>query len=57
VDPLVLQRALKRTQISVNFNLDALKEYADLNKEAGFVRDLPDFGKLVNLEPLKAAQK
>ena len=57
VDPLQLQRALKRTQISVNFNLDALKEYADLNKEAGFVRDLPDFGKLVNLEPLKSVQK
>ncbi len=57
VNPKQLQRALKRTQISVNFNLDALKEYADLNKEAGFVRDLPDFSKLVNLEPLKLAQK
>ncbi len=57
VDPKQLQRALKRTRITVEFNLDALKEYADLNKEAGFVRDLPDFGKMVNLEPLRAAQK
>ena len=57
IDPRQLQRALKRTQITVNFSLDALKEYADLNREAGFIRDLPDFGKLVNLEYLKATPK
>ena len=57
VDPKGLARALKRTRISVNFSLDALKEYADLNREAGFIRDLPDFGKLVNLEYLKATPK
>ncbi|GEM45437.1 ABC transporter substrate-binding protein [Deinococcus cellulosilyticus] len=48
VDPRVLQRALKRTEITTSFNLDALKEYADLNKEAGFIRTLPDWNTLIN---------
>lgn len=48
VDPRVLQRALKRTEITVNYDLDALKEYADLNKEAGFIRTLPDWNTLIN---------
>ena len=48
VDPRVLQRALKRTEISTTYNLDALKEYADLNKEAGFIRTLPDWNTLIN---------
>lgn len=48
VDPRVLQRALKRTEITVNYDLDALKEYADLNKEAGFIRTLPDWNALIN---------
>ncbi|WP_045233704.1 aliphatic sulfonate ABC transporter substrate-binding protein [Deinococcus pimensis] len=55
IDARVLQRALARTEITTNFNLDALKEYGDLNKEAGYARTLPDFTKLVNLDYLKSA--
>ncbi|GGJ40132.1 ABC transporter substrate-binding protein [Deinococcus roseus] len=48
VDPRVLQRALKRTQITTTYSVEALKEYADLNKEAGFIRTLPDWNTLIN---------
>lgn len=48
VDPRVLQRALKRTTITVNYSLDALKEYAALNRESGYIRNLPDWNTLIN---------
>ncbi|PYE56603.1 ABC transporter substrate-binding protein [Deinococcus yavapaiensis] len=54
VDARVLQRALARTEITASFDLDALKEYGELNKEAGYTRTLPDWEKLVNLELLKS---
>ncbi len=57
IEPLQLQRSLKRTVITTKFDLEALKEYGDLNKEAGFIRTLPDFNQLVNLEVLKSIQK
>ncbi|MFC4453075.1 aliphatic sulfonate ABC transporter substrate-binding protein [Deinococcus sonorensis] len=56
VAPLVLQRALSRTQISADLNQDALREYADLNKEAGYTREVPDLSKVVNLSVLKSLQ-
>ncbi|ADV67580.1 ABC transporter substrate-binding protein [Deinococcus maricopensis] len=56
VDPRVLQLALKRTKFTADLNLDAFREYGDLNKEAGYARTLPDFSTLVNLAPLKSAR-
>lgn len=54
VDARVLQRALARTEVTATFDLDALKEYGDLNKEAGYTRSLPDWDKLVNLDLVKS---
>lgn len=54
ISPTVLQLALKRTKITTDVNLDALKEYGDLNKEAGYTRDLPDYSKLLDLSLLKS---
>lgn len=53
----VLFRALARTQVTPNINLETLGEYAQLNKEAGFARDVPDLARFVNFGPLKSAQK
>lgn len=54
IDARVLQRALARTQISIDFNLEALREYGDLNKEAGYTRTLPEWAKLVDLGLVKS---
>ncbi|WP_425147723.1 aliphatic sulfonate ABC transporter substrate-binding protein [Deinococcus sp.] len=56
VNALVLQRALSHTRISADLDLDALKEYADLNREAGYAREVPDLSKAVNLSYLNAAK-
>jgi NitT/TauT family transport system substrate-binding protein len=55
VDVRVIQRALSRTVISTEFNQTALREYGELNREAGYARALPDLSKLVNLDFLKTA--
>ena len=56
VNALVLQRALSRTRITADIDIDALKEYADLNREAGYAREVPDLSKAVNLTYLNAAK-
>lgn len=53
----VLFRALVRTRVTERINLETLAEYAQLNKEAGFAREVPDLSKFVNLTYLKALQK
>lgn len=53
----VLFRALARTKVTDEIELDKLAEYAVLNKEAGFSRELPDLAKFVNLTMLKALKK
>lgn len=52
-----LFKALARTKVTSAINLKTLGEYAQLNKEAGFARAVPDLGKLVNLSVLNAASK
>lgn len=47
-DPKTLSKALSRTQITDQLNLSSLQDYARLNQEAGFARDIPDFGILVD---------
>ncbi|WP_161882867.1 ABC transporter substrate-binding protein [Deinococcus alpinitundrae] len=54
VDARVLQRALKRTQITSDIDIDALKDYGQLSLAAGYTRTLPDFGTLVDLSVLKS---
>ena len=54
VDARVLQRALKRTQITSDIDTDALKDYGQLSLAAGYTRTLPDFGALVDLSVLKS---
>ena len=56
INPLVLQRALSRTRIGADLDPAALKEYAALNQEAGYARELPDMGTLVNLKFLDAVR-
>lgn len=53
LDPRVLQAALKRTPVSADVNLEALKAYGQLTVDAGYTRRLPDFGALVNLTWLR----
>ena len=48
---------LSRTVVTEKINFKTLEEYAQLNKEAGFSRDVPDLNKFVNLEYLKSVQK
>jgi NitT/TauT family transport system substrate-binding protein len=48
---------LSRTVVTEKLNLKTLEEYAQLNKEAGFSREVPDMSKFVNLEFLKSVQK
>ena len=56
VNALVLQRALSRTRLTADVDMDALKDYADLNREAGYAREVPDLSKVVNLTYLNAAK-
>ncbi len=52
-----LFKALARTRVTASINLKTLAEYAQLNKEAGFARDVPDLNRLVNLSPLNTVTK
>lgn len=47
LDPRVLQRAFARTRFTTSLDLDALKEYAALNVEAGYARSVPDLAPLI----------
>ncbi|MFC3835085.1 MULTISPECIES: ABC transporter substrate-binding protein [Deinococcus] len=47
VDLRVLQRALSRTRFTTALDLDALKDYAALNVEAGYTRTAPDLAPFV----------
>lgn len=53
IAPDVLNNALNRTKIGNQYDLNALKEYADLAKEAGYLRGQVDFNNLVNNSYLK----
>ncbi|RJF68990.1 ABC transporter substrate-binding protein [Deinococcus cavernae] len=52
-----LFKALSRTRVTWDINLKTLAEYAQLNKEAGFARDVPDLGKLVDLSLVRSLAK
>lgn len=52
-----LFKALARTKVTWDINLKTLSEYADLNKEAGFARAVPDLNKFVNLNVVKGLAK
>ena len=52
-----LFKALSRTKVTWDINLKTLGEYAQLNREAGFARDVPDLGKLVNLSVVRSLAK
>lgn len=47
IDLRVLQRAFARTRFTTALDLDALKEYAALNVEAGYARSTPDLAPFV----------
>lgn len=47
LDPRALQRAFSRTHFTTVLNLDALNEYAKLNVEAGYAREVPDLTPLI----------
>ena len=53
IDPRVLQLALKRTKITLNVDPEAVKEYGALSVAAGYTRELPDFGALIDLSVLR----
>ena len=52
-----LFKALSRTKVTWDINLKPLAEYAQLNKEAGFARDVPDLNKFVNLSVIRGLAK
>ncbi|MBZ9752421.1 ABC transporter substrate-binding protein [Deinococcus sp. HMF7604] len=52
-----LFKALARTRVTWDINLKTLAEYAELNKEAGFARDVPDLSKFVNLNIIRGLAK
>lgn len=52
-----LFKALARTKVTWDINLKTLAEYAQLNKEAGFARDVPDLSKFVDLSLVKSLAK
>ncbi|GGJ40130.1 ABC transporter substrate-binding protein [Deinococcus roseus] len=56
-DQTVLFKALARTRVGWDIPLDTLEEYAQLNKEAGFSRNLPDFDQFLNLDLLQKLVK
>ena len=49
-----LQKALSRTQVTWDINADTLAEYAALNQEAGFSRQAPDLGELLDLSVVRS---
>ena len=49
----MLQRAIKRTKFTGEVDVEALREYAQLNINAGYSRKLPDFDSLVDLSVLR----
>ena len=52
-----LFRALARTRVTWDINLKTLAEYAELNREAGFAREVPDLGRFVNLSLIRSLAK
>ncbi|WP_309571625.1 ABC transporter substrate-binding protein [Deinococcus sp.] len=52
-----LFKALARTKVTWEINLTTLGEYAQLNREAGFARDVPDLGKFVDLSVIRSLAK
>jgi NitT/TauT family transport system substrate-binding protein len=52
-----LFKGLSRTRITSDINLKTLAEYTQLNKEAGFAREVPDLNKLVDLSLVKSLGK
>ncbi|GAA5513368.1 hypothetical protein Dcar01_02101 [Deinococcus carri] len=52
-----LFKALARTRVTWDINLKTLAEYAQLNKEAGFARDVPDLDRFVNLSVVRGLAK
>ncbi|PYE56602.1 ABC transporter substrate-binding protein [Deinococcus yavapaiensis] len=53
----VLFKALARTKVTWEIDLKTLAEYAQLNKEAGFARDIPDLDKFVDLSLIRSLVK
>ncbi|GGS32782.1 ABC transporter substrate-binding protein [Deinococcus knuensis] len=49
-----LFKALARTKVTWDINLKTLAEYAQLNREAGFARDVPDLNRFVNLDLIRS---
>lgn len=52
-----LFKALSRTRVTWDINLKTLAEYAQLNKEAGFARDVPDLNRFVDLSLIRNLAK
>ncbi|PNY80484.1 ABC transporter substrate-binding protein [Deinococcus koreensis] len=52
-----LFKALARTKVTWDINLKTLAEYAQLNKEAGFARDVPDLNRFVDLTLVRSLAK
>lgn len=52
-----LFKALARTKVTWDINLTTLGEYAQLNKEAGFARDVPDLNRFVDLSVVRSLGK
>ncbi|MFC3833369.1 MULTISPECIES: ABC transporter substrate-binding protein [Deinococcus] len=52
-----LFKALARTKVTWDINLTTLGEYAQLNKEAGFARDVPDLNRFVDLSVIRSLAK
>ncbi|MFD2609850.1 ABC transporter substrate-binding protein [Deinococcus taklimakanensis] len=52
-----LFRALARTKVTWDINLTTLAEYAQLNREAGFARDVPDLARFVDLSVIRSLAK
>lgn len=57
IDPRALQRAMRRTKFTADVDIGALKEYGQLNINAGYSRKLPDFDTLVDLSVLYSLLK
>ncbi|GAA5511934.1 taurine-binding periplasmic protein [Deinococcus carri] len=53
LDPRVLQRAFTRTRFTTGLDLNALNEYAALNVEAGYARNVPDLKAFLSPSLLK----
>ncbi|WP_261665398.1 ABC transporter substrate-binding protein [Deinococcus sp. Marseille-Q6407] len=49
-----LKKALGRTQVTWDINQTTLAEYAQLNQEAGFSRQVPDLNKMLDLSVVRS---